>query len=173
MEIFQRKWVLGRLVERILIEIQARTTIRHSGIWVVHIGMHPLFGILTHLVRRLSISSHLRLTGVRHSISSLLGMIKTSFQGDITKVLGTARSISAPRLRPTSLIIFSPLGGSNGKDITCPNDRLLIGYVRNVWPHIKGLLVLLLRGISKVCGWIKRNIIAPHLLDIGQRLYQS
>ena len=133
-----------------MICIQTRTTIRHSGIRVVHIWIHPLLGILTHLIGQLSVSSHLRLTGVRHGISSLLGRIEPSDKGDITKVLRTPRSISAPRLSPTRLIITAPLGGSNGKDITCSNIGLLTGYVRNEWPHIKGFLVLFLRGLSNV-----------------------
>jgi hypothetical protein len=102
------------------------------------------------LIGILSISSHLRLISVRHSISSLLGRIETSSQGDITRILRTPRYISAPRLGPTSLIIVTPLGGANGKDITCPNSGLLIRYIRNVWPHVEGLLVLLLRGMSNV-----------------------
>ena len=132
--------------------------------------IHPLLGILTHLIGILSVSSHLRLIGVIHSISSLLGRIETSCKRDITKVLRTPRCISAPRFSPTSLIIISPLGGSNGKDITYSNGGLLIRYVRNVWPHVKGLLVLMLRGLSNVGKWIRRNIISPHLLDIEWRL---
>ena len=100
----------------------------------------------------LSISSHLKLIAVRCNITYLLGRIQASCQGDITRILRAPGCISAPRLGPTSLIIVGPLGGGNGKDITHPNGGLLIRYIRNVWPHIKGLLVLLLRGLSKVCG---------------------
>ena len=70
-------------------------------------------------------------------------------------------------LRPTGLIIVAPLGGGNGKDITCSNIRFLIRCIRNVWPHIEGLLVLLLKDFSKVCRWVRRDVIAPHMLDIG------
>ena len=128
--------------------------------------VHPLLGILAHLVGELSVSPHLGLIGIWHGISTLLGRIKPSDKGDITKTLRTSRSISDPRLSPTRLIITAPLGGRNWKDITCPNIGLLIWYIRNKWPHVKGLLVLLLRDLS-------RDITAPHLLDIGQGLHWS
>ena len=165
---------MSRLVEQILISIQTRTTIRHSGIRVVHIWIHPLLGILTHLIGKLSVSSHLGLMGVRRGISSLLGRIEPFEKGDITKVLRTPRSISAPRLRPIRLIITAPLGGCNGKDVPRSNIGLLVGHIRNEWPHIEGFFVLLLlRDLSRVCGWIERDITAPHLLDARQGLYQS
>ena len=164
---------MSRLVKWILFCIQTRTTIRHSRISVVHIRVHPLLGILTHLVGKLSVSPHLGMIGIWNGISNLLGRIKPSGKGDITKVLRTPKSISALRLSLTRLIITTPLGGSNGKDITSSNIGLLVGYIRNEWPHIEGLLVLLLRDLSKVCGWIERGITAPHLLDIGQGLYWS
>ena len=122
---------------------------------------------MTHLIGKLSVSSHLRLIGVRHGISSLLGRIEPFDKGDITIVLRTPRSISSPRLSPTRLIITASLRGSNWKDITRPNIGLFVGYIRSEWPPVKGLLVLLLKDLSRLCGWIKRDITTPHLLNVG------
>ena len=161
------------MVEWILVSIHPRTTIRHSWIQVICIRIHPLLGIWTHLIGILSISSHLKLIVVRHSIIPLLRRIKISGYRDVTRVLISPRCIGAPRLRPTSLIVASPLWGRKRKDITWSYKGLLVRYVGNVWSHIDGLFMLLLGDLSNVCKWIGGNIIAPHLLDIERRLSWS
>lgn len=163
---------MSSLVIWILIHIQPITIIRHSRIGLVRRRVHPLLGILAYLVGELSVSPHLGLIGIWHGISTLLGRIKPSDKGDITKTLRTSESISAPRLNPTKLIITTPLGGSNWRDIARPNIGLLVWHIRNKWPCVKGLLVLL-EDLSKLRGWIKRGITAPYLLNIRRGLHRS
>ena len=93
-------------------------------------------------------------------------MIETSCQGDVTRVLMTPRYIGAPMLRPTHLIVATPLGGSKMKDITHSYNGLLVRYVGNIFPHIEGLLVLLLGDLSNVCKWIRGNITTPYFLYV-------
>ena len=74
--------------------------------------VYPLLGILAHLVGELSISPYLGLVGIWYGKSTLLGRVKPSHKGDVTKILRTPRSISAPGLNPTRLVVTAPLGGS-------------------------------------------------------------
>jgi hypothetical protein len=115
---------------------------RHSGIKLVHLLIHPLLGILAHLARELGISPRLGLVGVSCSKSALLGGVEASRKRDIAEILRSPRGISAPRLVPTRLKVTAPLGGSIQRDIPSPDVRLLVWQVRNKWPQLRGLLVL-------------------------------
>ena len=97
---------------------------RHSSIKLVRLLIHPLLGILAHLARELVVSPWL--VGLRCVISALLGGVESSHERDITKVLGSPRGISAPRLVPTRLKVIAPLGGSIRRDIPNPDVRLLV-----------------------------------------------
>ena len=120
--------------------IYPRTTMRHSSIKLVRLLIHPLLGILAHLARELVVSPWL--VGVRYGISTLLGGLESSRERDITEVLRSSRGINAPRLVPTRLWIIAPLRGSSQRNISSPNDGLLIWKVRNKWPQLRGLLIL-------------------------------
>ena len=70
------------------------------------------------------------------------------------------------------LWITAPLGGSSQRNISSLDDGLRIWQVRNKWPQLRGLLILWVP-LSIRRGWIKRDIVAPHLLELGQRWYLS
>ena len=114
---------------------------RHSRIKLVRLLIHPLLGILAHLAGKLVVSPWL--VGVRDSIPTFLGGVESSRERDIAKILRSPRGISAPRLVPTRLKVTAPLGGSIQRNIPSPNVRLLVWRVRNKWPQLRGLLVLL------------------------------
>ena len=108
---------------------------RHSSIKLVWLLIHPLFGILAHLAGELVVSPWL--VGVRCGISALLGGVESSHERDIAEVLGSPRGVSAPRLVPTRLEITAPLGGSIQRNISSPDERLLVRQVRNEWPQLR------------------------------------
>ena len=143
---------------------------RNSSIKLIQLLIHPLLGIFAHLVRELVVSPWL--VGVRYGITSLLGGVESSRERDIIVVLGSPRGVSAPRLVPTGLKITAPLGGSIQRNVSSPNEGLLVWRVRNEWPQLRGLLVLWVP-LSIRHGWIKRDIAAPHLLELGRRWYLS
>ena len=99
---------------------------RHSGIKLVCLLIHPLLGILARLARELVVSPHLGLVGVRYGKSTLLGGVEASRERDIAEILRSPRGISAPRLVPTRLKVTAPLGGSIHRDIPSPDVRLLV-----------------------------------------------
>jgi len=143
---------------------------RHSIIKLVRLWIHPLLGIWAHLARELVVSPWL--VGIRDVIPTLLGGVESSYERDITKILGSPRRINAPRLVPTGLRITAPLGGSSQRNISSPDDGLLIRKVRNKWPQLRGLLILWVP-LSIRHGWSKMDIAAPHLLELGRRWYLS
>ena len=106
---------------------------RHSSIKLVRLLIHPLLGILAHLAGELAVSPWL--VGVTCGISALLGGVESSCERDITKVLGSPRGINAPRLVPIGLKITASLGGSIQRNISSPNEGLLVWRVRNEWPQ--------------------------------------
>jgi hypothetical protein len=116
---------------------------RYSGIELVRLLIHPLLGILAHLVRELVVSPCLGLVDVRCGESALLGGVESSRERDIAEVLGSPRGISAPRLVPTRLKVTAPLGVSIQRNISSPDVRLLVWRVRNECPQLRGLLILL------------------------------
>ena len=116
---------------------------RHSGIKLVWLLIHPLLGILPRLAGELVVSPRLGLVGVRCGKSALLGGVESSRERDIAKILRSPRGISAPRLVPTKLKVTTPLGGSIQRNIPSLDVRLLVWRVRNKWPQLRGLLVLL------------------------------
>ena len=81
---------------------------RHSGIKLVRLLIHPLLGILACLVRELGVSPYLGLVGVSCGKFALLGGVESSCKRDIAKILGSPRGISAPRLVPTRLKVTTP-----------------------------------------------------------------
>ena len=155
---------MGILRIGILGAMQPRTTLRHSGVKLVRELIHPLLGMLAHLARKLVISPWL--VGVRSVIPTLLGGVESSCERDITKILSSPRNMNARRLVPTRLWITAPWRGSSQRNISSPDDGLLIRQVRNKWPQLRGLLILWVP-LSIRCGWIKRDIAAPHLLELG------
>ena len=116
---------------------------RHSGIKLVRLLIHPLLGILARLAGELGVFPHLGLVGVSCGKSALLGGVESSHERDISEILGYPRGISAPRLVLTRLKDTVPLGGSIQRNIPSPDLRMLVWRVRNEWPQLRGLLVLL------------------------------
>ena len=116
---------------------------RHSRIKSVRLLIHPLLGILAHLARELGISPCLGLVGVCCGKSVLLGGVEASCEREIAEILRSPRDISAPGLVPTRLKVTAPLGGSIQRDILSLDVRLLVWRVRNKWPQLRGLLVVL------------------------------
>jgi hypothetical protein len=79
---------------------------------------------LAHLARELVVSPWL--VGVGCDISALLGGVESSYERDITKVLVSPRGINAPRLVPIGLKMAAPLGGSIHRNISSPDNGLLL-----------------------------------------------
>ena len=91
--------------------MQPRTTLRHSDVKLVRELIHPLLGIWAQLAGKSVVSPGL--VSIRSSIPTLLGGVESSRERDITEILGSPRSINAPRLVPSRLWITSPLRGSS------------------------------------------------------------
>jgi hypothetical protein len=104
--------------------MQPRNTLRHCGVKLVWKLIHPLLGIWAQLAGIRVVPPWL--VGVWSSIPTLLGGVKSSYEREITEILSSPRNMNAPKLVPTRLWITAPWQGSSQRNISSPDDGLLI-----------------------------------------------